>query len=670
MFVSQPQYEFPFPPGLEQPGSQHWRMVELTLHAPWFLLSVEVLDADIRDCSMTRTICIAWDYDLAEVLRGLDADCILGIVCMMPAWASPNGQWSSREVREVWMCTSDAGQSVLLLDAAGQEFDCGLVPEHVEPIKKDLAAQQRQVFRRRHDAPDADVRAVALQHRGQRAQRAHHVALAVDLELHPQPLRQRADAGQGLVEPADESRPLGRARRDAHGDLFVRGVVAGDAGQRQLGHAQVDVGDARGAQRGGQHVVGAEEAALGTLQPHPGELVRDGAVRAGHGRQAQVDAAGQQCLVDEAAPLRQRHRRAGARGAHHQPGGVVAFAGLQAAVHARHHRADRLTALEDAGRQPAHARPVGQFALLEAVQRVGQLARPGVQRLGVHARHHDGEVRAVQPRDGAAGFVQPQRARAQQRGHLLEQLVRTLSAGALIQAGEVVDAQQHHAADGFLVGVMQQRGQAVHELRARRQAGDRVDRDLGVQHAQAVVAVVELRLDARQRDVDDARHRRPLDGTVLHALGDAALPCGVQLRHQRLATAQPPARDEQQRHAGGHGRHAVDDEQPAELGRRQRAVQQPEVAYGGQREAASHGPSRTLRGAAYAHASPPAAICSYCGPKRSSRFSATSEAAVTRLTSSLCSARCALSPASMDAATCVASASTGASVPDAGSASR
>lgn len=138
MFVSQPQYEFPFPPGLEQPGSQHWRMVELTLHAPWFLLSVEVIDADIRDCSMTRTICIAWDYDLAEVLRGLDADCILGIVCMMPAWASPNGQWSSREVREVWMCTSDAGQSVLLLDAAGQEFDCGLVPEHVEPIKKDL----------------------------------------------------------------------------------------------------------------------------------------------------------------------------------------------------------------------------------------------------------------------------------------------------------------------------------------------------------------------------------------------------------------------------------------------------------------------------------------------------------------------------------------------------
>ena len=138
MFVSQPQYEFPFPPDLEQPGSQHWRMVELTLHAPWFLLSVEIFDAEIPDCSMTRTLCIAWDCDLAEVLRGLNAQHVRGIVCMMPAWASANGQWSSREVREVWTCTSTAGTSVLLRDEAGQEFDCGLVPEHVEPLTKEL----------------------------------------------------------------------------------------------------------------------------------------------------------------------------------------------------------------------------------------------------------------------------------------------------------------------------------------------------------------------------------------------------------------------------------------------------------------------------------------------------------------------------------------------------
>ena len=59
MFVSQPQYEFPFPPDLEQPGSQHWRMVELTLHAPWFLLTVEIVDAALLDCSLSRTGCCA-----------------------------------------------------------------------------------------------------------------------------------------------------------------------------------------------------------------------------------------------------------------------------------------------------------------------------------------------------------------------------------------------------------------------------------------------------------------------------------------------------------------------------------------------------------------------------------------------------------------------------------
>lgn len=150
MFVSQPQYEFPFPPNLEQPGSQHWRMVELTLHAPWFMLTVEIFDAEIRDGSMSRTVCIAWDYDLVEVLRGLDVGHVIGIVCMMPAWASPNGQWSSREVREVWTCSSPAGHSVVLVDASGEKFDCGLVPTHQEPIAQELVLRISPATTGRH----------------------------------------------------------------------------------------------------------------------------------------------------------------------------------------------------------------------------------------------------------------------------------------------------------------------------------------------------------------------------------------------------------------------------------------------------------------------------------------------------------------------------------------
>jgi hypothetical protein len=148
MFVSQPQYEFPFPPDLDHPGSQHWRMVELTLH-----------------CSLTRTICIAWDTDLCEVLQSLEAGSVMGIVCMMPAWQSSNGQWSSREIREVWLHTSGVGRSVVLRDADGQQFDCGLVPEHVSPVHEELvlrvapAQPHRRQRTQRKSPPPANRRA-------------------------------------------------------------------------------------------------------------------------------------------------------------------------------------------------------------------------------------------------------------------------------------------------------------------------------------------------------------------------------------------------------------------------------------------------------------------------------------------------------------------------------
>lgn len=138
MFASQPQYEFPIPPDLAEPGCKHWRMFELTLHAPWFLLSTEIVDPQDRDLRMTRTLCIAWDSDLAKVLRSLDVARVKGIVCMMPAWLSVSGQWTSREIREVWLCKSAAGEGVLLRDVDGKQFDCGLTPDHVAPMEQEL----------------------------------------------------------------------------------------------------------------------------------------------------------------------------------------------------------------------------------------------------------------------------------------------------------------------------------------------------------------------------------------------------------------------------------------------------------------------------------------------------------------------------------------------------
>lgn len=161
MFLSLPQYEFPFPPDLDQPGSKHWTMVELTVHWPWFLLSVELRDAEDANCSLIRTICIASAQDLSDVLRSIDVDRVTGIIGMMPPWHSAHGQWTSRDIREVWMLSSDAGRGVLLVDAEGQELDGGLMPEHSLPASKELVLRVGQTNSREvpRDQPETSTSA-------------------------------------------------------------------------------------------------------------------------------------------------------------------------------------------------------------------------------------------------------------------------------------------------------------------------------------------------------------------------------------------------------------------------------------------------------------------------------------------------------------------------------
>ena len=159
MLASQPEYEFPFPPNLAHPGSQHWRLVELTLHTPWFLVSMEVFDPDMPDCTMTRTLCVAWDSDLAELLGTVEPVWVTGIVCMMPAWQSPTGQWTSREIREVWRCRSAAGHSVVLTDVAREQFDCGMAPDHQTPIEQELILRIAPSMTRKRRGPAPKRRA-------------------------------------------------------------------------------------------------------------------------------------------------------------------------------------------------------------------------------------------------------------------------------------------------------------------------------------------------------------------------------------------------------------------------------------------------------------------------------------------------------------------------------
>lgn len=123
MFVSHPQFEFYFPEGLADPGSKHWRLVEFSLHTPWFLLTVGDASED-DEILLTHTWCIAWVRDLVQILASIEHDKVRGLICMMPGWSSTSRQWTSREIDEVWFVrTADGEECVRFLDRDGKEFD-------------------------------------------------------------------------------------------------------------------------------------------------------------------------------------------------------------------------------------------------------------------------------------------------------------------------------------------------------------------------------------------------------------------------------------------------------------------------------------------------------------------------------------------------------------------
>ncbi len=119
MFITEPNHELFLPIDPGSTGSRHWRVVRLSLHAVWFLLTVEVPDGDM---SFARTVCIAWDTDLADLLESLGDARAVALLCMTPGWCSPTGHWSAREVREVWVAKTGSGRAVILRDEEGNEF--------------------------------------------------------------------------------------------------------------------------------------------------------------------------------------------------------------------------------------------------------------------------------------------------------------------------------------------------------------------------------------------------------------------------------------------------------------------------------------------------------------------------------------------------------------------
>lgn len=120
MFVSEPHFEQRVPPALLPPGGRSWRVVELSLSVPWFIVT-------LMDCAdqCLRKLMVAYEADLLELI-GIERAQIRAIHRVTPP-RHPQTDWAIKPIQEVWMATSGASRCWLFIDANGIET---LWPKH------------------------------------------------------------------------------------------------------------------------------------------------------------------------------------------------------------------------------------------------------------------------------------------------------------------------------------------------------------------------------------------------------------------------------------------------------------------------------------------------------------------------------------------------------------
>lgn len=121
MFVSHVGHQFHVPPALTDEKSQHWRLMEVALRCPWFVLTV-VEHHEAAELSLLRTWCVAWAQDLMWVLEDRQDVQVRALACMRPVHDSSPRAWSATDVYEIWLLANDDGTFITFHDGAGKEF--------------------------------------------------------------------------------------------------------------------------------------------------------------------------------------------------------------------------------------------------------------------------------------------------------------------------------------------------------------------------------------------------------------------------------------------------------------------------------------------------------------------------------------------------------------------
>ncbi|TAL13483.1 MAG: hypothetical protein EPO01_21375 [Aquabacterium sp.] len=120
MFITHQAFELPFVAFLSAPGTHYHRAVELSLRAPWFLVTFLTEEDGIQ---FLHSFLCSWDSVLVDVLIDRQIDTVVAVQQIFPLHA--DGRWGMRAIRQVWSVRDGGtGERVIVLQAEdGQEFD-------------------------------------------------------------------------------------------------------------------------------------------------------------------------------------------------------------------------------------------------------------------------------------------------------------------------------------------------------------------------------------------------------------------------------------------------------------------------------------------------------------------------------------------------------------------
>jgi len=108
MFISAPAFEQRVPRELLPPGGRAWRVLELSLLVPWYVVTVAA------DEGIAQTFLVAWDSDLLAFLEPGAQNTITSLTFFAPP-SNAIGNWTAREVRSVWKAWFGSGENSFCL---------------------------------------------------------------------------------------------------------------------------------------------------------------------------------------------------------------------------------------------------------------------------------------------------------------------------------------------------------------------------------------------------------------------------------------------------------------------------------------------------------------------------------------------------------------------------